>query len=186
MRQPKPGRPWQQRGQRAQRAVHDGLDRVTDPNVRAAWRRLLDGFVVDLGVGEDSVPLERVLRRHRAAFEAVLATGRTWPQIARALTDAGARHKRGQPMSAKQLRTVYGRTGAAHAEHRPATMGDVAPAAPIAEGPARSSVAQPRPTRSVGRASSSPGAMEAAGDRMLGRLAEARRARGALKHEFDE
>lgn len=158
--------------------------------MRADWRRGLDGFVADLGSGEDRVPLERVLRRHRAAFTAVLATGRTWPQIARALTDAGARHKQGQPMDAKQLRTVYGRTAsrpamreAADADGRGAPTG-IAPT--TTQKPARATITERRLSPPVGSPSSSLRIEETASERVRARLAEARRTRAVLKDQFEE
>ncbi|WP_375454851.1 hypothetical protein [uncultured Methylobacterium sp.] len=158
---------------------------VTDVGDRPDWRTTLAGFVTDLGTGEDQVPLERVLRRHKSAFDAVLATGRTWPQIARALTAAGARHRRGQPMSAKQLRTVYARssavdTGSAKASRPPS--GTVLAASPL-----RAAAAAAQPTIPAAQpASPSIALTEAGRDRVMRRLTEARAARAAIMREFDE
>lgn len=158
--------------------------------MRADWRRGLDGFVADLGSGEDRVPLERVLRRHRGAFEAVLATGRTWPQIAHALTEAGARHKHGQPMDAKQLRTVYGRTAPRSAMREAADADDRGAPTGIAKATmqesARVKIRERRPAPIVDRASSSLRIEETASERVRARLAEARRTRAVLKDHFDE
>lgn len=162
---------------------------------QANWRRFLDAFVADLGVGEDRLPLERVLRRHAGVFQAILATGRTWPQIAHALTQAGARHKRGQPMSAKQLRTVYGRVRTAAA--KPALHGRVAeqsnaaaPVALFATDPVNDYASSRAPKSQHAPSARSPSLtsqnLDGAGERVLARLAEARKTREAVKYEFNE
>lgn len=143
------------------------------------WFDPLVPFVADLGAGDDRLPLERVMRRHLAAFNAVIATGRTWPQIAQALTKAGARHRRGQPMCAKQLRTVFRRLSMEQTPS-PAARNEVLPPRPPVQdtgsNASATTVRSPPVQTQTGQTHQD----------VMNRLAEIRRARTALTREFDE
>lgn len=66
-------------------------------------------FVTDLRIGEEHIPLDRVIDRHRERLNALRAQGLTWPSIARTLQKAGARRKDGTLISADQLRAEVSR-----------------------------------------------------------------------------
>lgn len=66
-------------------------------------------FAAAMSTGPTKVPLRRVLRQHLDDVTALRARGYLWEQIAAQMTERGARHKRGQPICAHQLRTEYGR-----------------------------------------------------------------------------
>jgi hypothetical protein len=62
-----------------------------------------------LSVGEDRRAFRKVVRRHLDDFDALRGKDLEWDQIAAKLTARGARHKRGQPIDAHQLRTEVAR-----------------------------------------------------------------------------
>ena len=66
-------------------------------------------FAAAMSAGSTRVPLRRVLRQHLDDVTALRTRGHLWEQIAAQMTEHGARHKRGQPICAHQLRTEYGR-----------------------------------------------------------------------------
>jgi len=62
-----------------------------------------------LQAGEDRRAFRRVVRRHLRDLDALRGEDLEWDQIAAKLTARGARHKRGQPIDAHQLRTEFAR-----------------------------------------------------------------------------
>ncbi len=99
--------------------------------------------------GEDQILFRRRLSRHVEEVMTLRSLGLTWDQIARKLTAHGVRHKRGQPVSAHQLRTEYGRLRAEVAR-APVTPVDPAKTAPRATG--RSTLVRPLPPSRAGAA----------------------------------
>lgn len=67
------------------------------------------GFVADLRVGDEMVPLDRVLARHLDAFSELRAQGLTWSAIGAIIARAGARRANGRPISPDQLRANVAR-----------------------------------------------------------------------------
>lgn len=67
------------------------------------------------------IPFERSIRAHYSTLHRLTTSGLTWSTIADALTQAGARHKNGRPISARQINSVFLRvkkaqlTNSAHA-----------------------------------------------------------------------
>jgi hypothetical protein len=61
------------------------------------------------------IPFERSVRSNFQALQQLEASGLTWGTIANALTRAGARHKNGRPISARQMNSVFLRVRKAHA-----------------------------------------------------------------------
>lgn len=53
------------------------------------------------------IPFERSVRAHYLALQQLETSGLTWTTIADALTQAGARHKNGRPISARQMNSVF-------------------------------------------------------------------------------
>jgi hypothetical protein len=66
-------------------------------------------FALELMVGGQRVPFERVLARHCANLATLRQTGLTWSGIAALLADAGARRFDGRQISADQVRVGYAR-----------------------------------------------------------------------------
>jgi hypothetical protein len=86
----------------------------------------------ELTTGDDRRMFRRVVRRHLGRLDSLRAESLDWEQIARKLTAQGARHKRGQAISAHQLRTEVARL-------RRAGRGlEANPPSLAREGPARS------------------------------------------------
>jgi hypothetical protein len=143
-----------------------------------AWFDPLTPFVAELGNGEDRIPLERVMRRHLAAFCKVRDTGRTWQQIAKALTNAGARRMRGQPICPKQLATVFRRIN--QANQFGTSMSRELPLH-------RAEIGQEQLSArvSIQRRPAAPPPLDSAAT-TLSRMADTRRIRNAARREFDE
>ena len=59
--------------------------------------------------GDDCRAFRKVVRRHLKDLDALRGEDFDWERIASKLTEAGARHKRGQLISAHQLRTEFAR-----------------------------------------------------------------------------
>ena len=53
------------------------------------------------------IPFERSVRAHYLTLQRLTISGLTWATIADALTQAGARHKSGRPISARQMNSVF-------------------------------------------------------------------------------
>lgn len=53
------------------------------------------------------IPFERAVRSHYVALQQLETLGLTWATIADALTQAGARHRNGRPISARQMNSVF-------------------------------------------------------------------------------
>jgi hypothetical protein len=53
------------------------------------------------------VPFERSVRAHYLTLQRLANSGLTWATIADAMTQAGARHKNGRPISARQINSVF-------------------------------------------------------------------------------
>ena len=53
------------------------------------------------------IPFERSVRAHYLTLQQLETSGLTWATIADALTQAGARHKNGLPISARQMNSVF-------------------------------------------------------------------------------
>jgi hypothetical protein len=53
------------------------------------------------------IPFERSVRAHYFSLQRLTISGLTWATIADALTQAGARHKSGRPVSARQMNSVF-------------------------------------------------------------------------------
>lgn len=70
---------------------------------------IIDAIARELVMGDDRLMFRRAVRRHLAEIERLRVGGLDWRQIAQKLTARGARHKRGQPISAHQLRTEVAR-----------------------------------------------------------------------------
>jgi hypothetical protein len=68
--------------------------------MRLELKTLVDSWSFD-------IPFERAVREHYLALEQLVTSGVTWPTIAGALTQAGARHKNGRPISAHQMNSVF-------------------------------------------------------------------------------
>ena len=66
-------------------------------------------FVSDLHVGNEVVPLDRVLARHLDAINELRAHGLTWNAVASIITRAGGRRASGRPISPDQLRANVAR-----------------------------------------------------------------------------
>ena len=66
-------------------------------------------FVSDLTVGDQQIPLERVIARHLGALGELRRLGMTWRGIVALLVRAGARRVDGRLISADQIRVSYAR-----------------------------------------------------------------------------
>lgn len=66
-------------------------------------------FAASMSAGSTKLPFRRALRQHLDDVALLHARGYLWEHIAAQMTEHGARHKRGQPICAHQLRTEYGR-----------------------------------------------------------------------------
>lgn len=66
-------------------------------------------FVSELIVGDQQIPLERVVARHIGALGELRRLGMTWRGIVALLIRAGARRSNGRLISADQIRVSYAR-----------------------------------------------------------------------------
>ena len=69
----------------------------------------LEGFVTDLTVGNERVPLERVVAARLDGFVSLREQGLTWRALASLVARAGGRRKDGKLISGDQLRVVVSR-----------------------------------------------------------------------------
>ncbi|MBR1089379.1 hypothetical protein JQ621_18105 [Bradyrhizobium manausense] len=68
-------------------------------------------FTEQLIVGDEHVPLDRVVARHADAFTELRELGMTWGGISQLLMRAGALRADGSLISSDQLRVAYARVG---------------------------------------------------------------------------
>jgi len=149
-----------------------------------SWTDELSKVVTELGIDEHRLPLERVMRRNLTVFTDLILEGRTWPQIAIAMTKAGARHRRGQPIDSKQLRTVYRRLVKAQSVAPTPVPSRGDPSYPMVEHQLRNPVMPTTSTRELPIARAPKSDLRA--DSIMSRLAEARASRAAIKRDFSE
>ncbi len=97
------------------------------------WAR---SFVADLKVGDETVPLDRVLARHLDSLGELRAQGLTWSAIGSIIARAGARRANGRPISPDQLRAnvarllkrrTVGATGVSRTPSRASTQAAMKP-----------------------------------------------------------
>ena len=69
----------------------------------------LEGFVTDLTVGNERVPLERVVAARLDGFVSLRKQGLTWRALATLIARAGGRRKDDKLISGDQLRVVVAR-----------------------------------------------------------------------------
>ena len=138
------------------------------------------------------IPFERSVRLNLIALEDLQEDGLTWSSIAGVLTQAGARHKNGRPISARQMNTVFLRvqksmrmTLIVDAPHQLQTTLSKAPV-PIAA--VKSAILAKSATKTLGNFVKAPSDHSASGrsDGLAQRLNEARQMRGAARAEYDE
>jgi hypothetical protein len=137
------------------------------------------------------IPFERAVRIHYAALQQLETAGLTWATIAGALTRAGARHKNGRPISARQMNSVFLRVrNAQSTKYAHAASFDPAPRMrPIADETGR--VSYPTPTKSSDESVAiSVEAMATSAPRLMTglaqRLNEARKLSEASRTEYDD
>lgn len=94
-------------------------------------------FTAQLIVGDEHVPLDRVVARHADAFEELRGLGMTWRGISQLLMRAGARRADDSLISSDQLRVAYARVG------QKAAPFDRKPRRPAKAEPARTTVDAP-------------------------------------------
>lgn len=66
-------------------------------------------FVADLRIGDEAVPLDRVIARHLVMLNELHQYGLTWSSIASIIARAGGRRANGRPISPDQLRADVSR-----------------------------------------------------------------------------
>lgn len=76
-------------------------------------------FVSELMVGDQQIPLERVVARHIGALGELRRLGMTWRGIVTLLVRAGARRADGRLISADQIRVSYARLTSGNAATSP-------------------------------------------------------------------
>lgn len=144
-----------------------------------------------IGSWSFDIPFERAVRKSYPMLQKLVALGLTWTTIAAALTKAGARHRNGRPISARQMNSVFLRVGnaqskdtsfmetpasAVHIETNVAEVGRARfRATVIASGESGSTVAQEL-------ASQAPASVTG----LAQRLNEARRLSNANRIEYDD
>jgi hypothetical protein len=134
------------------------------------------------------IPVERAVKLNLKLFELLIGEGLTWPSIAAALTEAGARHKNGLPISSCQINTVFlrarkaARLVSSHAD-RPPAAGIVSIEKCDALGPPVAKTTELFGT--VSEPSCSPSAGSRRGT-LSQKLAEARHMKDARKSDFGD
>jgi hypothetical protein len=154
-------------------------------NMRNSLQQLVINWSLD-------IPFERSVRLNLIALEGLQEDGLTWSSIAGVLTQAGARHKNGHPISARQMNTVFLRVQKAM---RMTLIADASPQlqpttynVPILSAPVKSAI-QTRPAikarENFDKVLSKHSASRRS-DGLAQRLSEASRMRGAARLEYDE
>jgi hypothetical protein len=138
------------------------------------------------------IPFERSVRSHFIALEKLQEDGLTWSSIAGALTQAGARHKNGHPISARQMNTVFLRVQKAM---RITLTADASPQlqstackAPVPSASVKSAIQTRSAIKTLenfDRVLSEHSASHRS-DGLAQRLSEARRMRGTTRVEYDD
>ncbi|WP_019195302.1 hypothetical protein [Afipia birgiae] len=137
------------------------------------------------------IPFERSVRAHYLALQQLETSGLTWVTIAAALTQAGARHKNGRPISARQMNSVFLRIRKAHLTNLAgAACLEIAPRARSIEDKSERPTHQTQ-VKSAGETIEIATAAIAASPQsavtgLAQRLAEARRLREATRIEYDD
>lgn len=137
------------------------------------------------------IPFERSVRAHYLALQQLETSGLTWVTIAAALTQAGARHKNGRPISARQMNSVFLRVRKAHLTNPAgAACFEIAPRARAIEDKSERLTHQTQ-AKSAGETIAIATAAIAASPQsavtgLAQRLAEASRLREATRMEYDD
>jgi translation initiation factor IF-2 len=154
--------------------------------MRAELQHLLDNWSLD-------IPFERSVRLNLTALERLQQSGLTWSSIADALTQAGARHKNGHPISGQQMNTVFLRVQ--KTMRKSLTVDMISPLQSAEESKSAAVSAQ---AKSVIQAKSTvrtlvtftkvpdENTVSTESEGLAQRLHEAQRMRGAAKVEYDE
>jgi hypothetical protein len=138
------------------------------------------------------IPFERSVRLNLITLERLQEDGLTWSSIAGALTQAGARHKNGHPISARQMNTVFLRVQKAMRMtlivDTPRLLQTTASNAPMPIAPVKSAIQAKSATKTLGNFATALSKHSASrrSDGLAQRLSEARRMRGATRVEYDE
>ena len=154
--------------------------------MRAELQHLLDNWSLD-------IPFERSVRLNLTALERLQQSGLTWSSIADALTQAGARHKSGHPVSGQQMNTVFLRVqktmrkSLAIDAPSPSRNADESKNS-TATALTRSAIQAKSTVRTFGNFTKAPeeNTVSIRSEGLAQRLHEAQRMRGAAKVEYDE
>lgn len=94
-------------------------------------------FTAQLIVGDEHVPLDRIVARHAGAFKELRGLGMTWGGISQLLIRAGARRADGSLISSDQLRVAYARVGkrTASADQKPPRLAEAGAARTTVDAP---------------------------------------------------
>ncbi|MEK9282683.1 hypothetical protein MTR72_24110 [Bradyrhizobium sp. ISRA442] len=137
------------------------------------------------------IPFERSVRSNFQALQQLEASGLTWGTIANALTRAGARHKNGRPISARQMNSVFLRVRKAYLTNtaNAASFGLAPPARAVEHN--GEYLSDPKQAKSGGETVTiTPAAMATPAPSMATglaqRLAEAHRLREVSRTEYDD